>query len=95
MIEYATIIHMPAPKGRPQQEKKGECALYAQVAPDVVARLNAGAAALNISRGAYIDRLVRLMPVDDRSLPPWLAEMADAEQLPLLRRGEEPERAAA
>ena len=94
MIECATIIPMPAPKGRPQQEKKGEAALYAQVAPDVIARLNAGAAALNISRGAYIDRLVRSMPVDERGLPPWLADEADAEQLPL-GRGEEPDRAAA
>jgi hypothetical protein len=94
MIGCVTIMPMPALKGRPRQEKKGEAALYAQVAPDVIARLNAGAAALNISRGAYIDRLVRLMPVDDRSLPPWLAELADAEQLPM-GRGEEPDRAAA
>lgn len=94
MIDSATITCMPPPKGRPQREKKGECGLYAQVATDVVARLNAGAAALNISRAAYIERLVREMPVDERGLPTWLAELADSEQLPL-SDWKEPDRAAA
>ena len=84
---------MPAPKGRKQRAKNGDRPLYAQVDADVIERLNDGAAALNLSRGAYIEVLVRLMPVDERGLPPWLAELADAEQLPLT--GEEPERAAA
>ncbi len=57
--------------------------LYAEVATDVVDLLEAGAVALNVTRAAYIEELVRGMPVDERGLPPWLAAKADAEQLPL------------
>ncbi len=86
------IAVMPAPKGRKQRERNGERALYAQVGSDVVDLLDLGAAALNLSRGAYIERLLRGLPVDERGLPPWLAAEADAEQLPL---GDGEERAAA
>ena len=90
---HAMIEGMAAPKGRPQRARNGERALYAEVAPDIIERLEAGAVALNLSRAAYIERLVREMPVDERGLPPWLAELADAEQLPLMQQ-EEPKRAA-
>ena len=85
---------MGAPKGRKQREQDGERPLFVKVGNDVVDRLDAGARSLNLSRGAYIEHLVRSMPVDERGLPPWLADEADAEQLPL-GHGEEPERAAA
>ena len=71
---------MPARKGRPQRERNGERALYAQVDTDVIERLNAGAIALNVSRAAYIELLVRGMPVDDRGLPLWLVESGIAGQ---------------
>jgi hypothetical protein len=87
------ITGMGAPKGRKQRVKDGERALFANVGGDVIERLDAGAASLNLSRGAYIEHLVRSMPIDERGLPPWVAELADAEQLPLT--GEEPDRAAA
>ena len=64
---------MATPKGRSRRAKNGDSALYAQVGADVIKLLNAGAEALNITRGAYIERLVREMPVDGRGLPRWLA----------------------
>jgi hypothetical protein len=79
---------MGAPKGRRQRDRDGERALFANVGADVIDRLDAGAKTLNLSRGAYIELLVRTMPVDDRGLPPWLADLADAEQLPLDGREE-------
>lgn len=85
---------MGAPKGRKQRERDGARVLFANVGDDVIERLDVGAAELNMSRGAYVERLIREMPVDERGLPPWLAELADAEQLPVNQRGE-PGRAAA
>jgi hypothetical protein len=90
----ANITQMGALKGRRQRTRDGERTLFANVGVDVISVLDAGAAALNLSRGAYIEHLIREMPTDERGLPPWLAERADAEQLPLTTR-EEPERAAA
>lgn len=74
---------MGAPKGRPKRQVNGDRTLYADVGGDVIERLDAGAKALNMTRAAYIERLVREMPVDERGLPPFLAALADAEQLPL------------
>jgi hypothetical protein len=74
---------MGAPKGRRQRDRDGERALFVKVGEDVIERLDAGAAVLNMPRGAYVELLVRRMLVDERGLPPWLAEKADAEQLPL------------
>jgi hypothetical protein len=88
------ITPMGAPKGRRQREQDGERPLFVKVGNDVVDRLDDGARSLNLSRGAYIEHLIRSMPVDERGLPPWLADEVDAEQLPL-GHGEEPERAAA
>jgi hypothetical protein len=85
---------MGAIKGRPKRRVDGDRTLFANVGGDVIERLDAGAVALNISRAAYIERLVREMPVDERGLPAWMAEQADAEQLPLYE-GREPDRAAA
>ena len=90
----AMIGVMGAPKGRKQRDRDGERVLFANVGADVIDVLDAGAAAMNMSRGAYVERLVRGMPVDERGLPPWMAELADTEQLPL-NGGEEPSRAAA
>jgi hypothetical protein len=87
------IGDMAAPKGRPHRLVVGERTLFAKVGGDVIDVLEAGAAATNMTRAAYIERLVRAMPVDERGLPPWLADSVDAEQLPL--SGEEPDRAAA
>lgn len=89
-----TITDVAAPKGRRQRDKDGERALFANVGADVIARLDVGAAALNMSRGAYIEHLVREMPVNERGLPSWLAELANVEQLPL-HEEEEPDRVAA
>ena len=86
---------MGAPKGRPKRQRDGERTLFVNVGADVIERLDAGATALNMSRGAYVELLVRAMPVDERGLPPWLAELADAEQLPLNGREECPHQAAA
>lgn len=85
---------MGAPKGRAKRRVDGDRTLFANVGGDVIDRLDAGAVAINMTRAAYIEHLIRSMPVDQRGLPPWLADEADAEQLPL-GRGEEPERAAA
>lgn len=85
---------MGAPKGRPKRKVDGDRTLFANVGGDVIDRLDDGAAALNMTRAAYLERLVREMPVDERGLPPWMAEVADAEQLPLTAR-EESGRAAA
>jgi hypothetical protein len=85
---------MGAPKGRPKRRVDGDRTLFANVGGDVIERLDAGAAAVNMTRAAYIEHLVRSMPVDERGLPPWLVDEADQGQLPL-GRGEEPERAAA
>jgi hypothetical protein len=90
----ARIPDVGAPKGRPKRQVDGDRTLFANVGGDVIERLDAGAVALNMTRAAYIERLVREMPVDDRGLPLWLAEAADAEQLPLAI-GREPDRAAA
>ncbi len=92
--ECDMIAGMGAPKGRKQRERDGARVLFANVGDDVIDRLDAGAAELNMSRGAYVERLIREMPVDERGLPPWLAELADAEQLPVNpRKG--PDQAAA
>lgn len=84
---------MGAPKGRPKRQRDGDRTLFANVGADVIERLEAGAVALNMTRAAYIERLVREMPVDSRGLPRWLAEIADVEQLSVTR--EEPEPVAA
>lgn len=85
-----------APKGRQQRRQDGDAALYVKVQSSVIERLDAGAAALGIARGAYVDLLVSEMPVDKRGLPAWLADLA-ADQLPLdlNRRKSEPEPDAA
>ena len=88
------ISSMGAPKGRKQRDRDGERVLFANVGADVIERLDAGAAEMNMSRGAYVERLVREMPVDERGLPPWMAELADAERLPVNQR-EGPDQAAA
>lgn len=89
------IAGMAAPKGRPQRERDGEKVLFVRAAADVIERLEAGAVALNMSRAAYVEMLVREMPVDWRGLPSWLADKADADQLPLnLDTGKEPPAAA-
>jgi hypothetical protein len=88
------IDGMGAPKGRPKRLIDGDRTLFANVGGDVIDRLDAGAAAVNMTRAAYIERLVREMPVDEQGLPPWMAEHAAAEQLPLYE-GREPDRAAA
>lgn len=92
--DHAMITRMGAPKGRKQREQDGERPLFVKVGNDVVDRLDAGARLLNLSRGAYIEHLVRSMPVDERDLPFWLVMEVDTAQLPL-GRGEEPDRAAA
>jgi hypothetical protein len=85
---------MAAPRGRQRRRVDGDRTLFANVGGDVIDRLEAGAVAVNMTRAAYLEHLVRSMPVDERGLPPWIAEAFDAGQLPLTW-GEEPERAAA
>ena len=77
---------MAAPKGRPMRKRTGERALYAEVASDIIERLDAGAAVMNVTRAAYIERLVRALPVDERGLPLILADQVNL----LLGVGEEP-----
>jgi hypothetical protein len=87
---------MAAPKGRAWLPAPGEHVVYARVRREVVDVLEAGARALNISRSRYVDWLVSTMPRDERGLPPWLAEIAATEQLPLdMDTGKEPDPAAA
>jgi hypothetical protein len=90
---WAMIDGMGAPKGRGRRATDGERTLFANVGGDVIDRLDAGAAAVNMSRAGYLERLIREMPVDERELPLWLAELVDVEQLPLTQR-EDPKRAA-
>jgi hypothetical protein len=84
---------MGALKGRPKRQRDGDHPLFARVSTDVIDRLDAGAAALHMSRAAYVERLLLEMPVDDEGLPPWLLIWRD-EQLPL-STGKEPAQSAA
>jgi hypothetical protein len=88
VTDHARITGMAAPKGRQMRKRAGERALYADVAVDIIERLDAGAAVMNVTRAAYIERLIRALPVDDRGLPLVLADQA-AEYLPQ-EAGEEP-----
>lgn len=75
---------MAAPKGRKQRERDGEKVLFANVACDIIDRLDVGAAALGWSRAAYIEEFVRRMPVDEYGVPSWVRDEVDDAQL-LLR----------
>ena len=59
---------MAATKGRRMRRRDGERVLFANVGSDVIERLDAGAITTNMSRGAYLEQLIRAMPVDDRGL---------------------------
>jgi hypothetical protein len=74
---------MAAPKGRKMRARDGERVLFANVASDIIERLDAGAAVLGCSRAAYLEEFVRRMPVDEFGLPSWVHDEVDQEQLPL------------
>jgi hypothetical protein len=47
---------------------------------DVLAGLDAGAAALGITRSAYLERVLREVDTDEHGLPAWVrAEIADSQ----------------
>lgn len=90
------IDHMGAPKGRQRREVDADKrAMFMTVGGDVMDRLDAGARAVNLTRAAYLERLVRNMPVDENELPPWMASLVAEGQLPLGSTREEHGRAAA
>jgi hypothetical protein len=95
MYGTGMIDHMGAPKGRQRREVDADKrAMFMNVGGDVMDRLDAGARAVNLTRAAYLERLVRGMPVDENGLPPWMAALVAEGQLPL-NVGKEPDRAAA
>jgi len=90
------IDSMGAPKGRQRRADGSEFkTLFAYVGTDVIDILDIGAKTANLTRAAYLERLVRAMPLDENGLPPWLAELVTEGQLPLGTTREEPARAAA
>jgi hypothetical protein len=90
------ICGMGAPKGRQRRADGGEFkTLFAYVGTDVIDILDVGAKTANLTRAAYLERLVREMPLEENGLPPWLVEAITDGQLPPSTTGEEPGRAAA
>jgi len=80
------MIGMAAPKGRQRSDEPigNTNVLYVRVTDEALAVLDAGAAALGLTRSAYAELFIRRVPVDERGLPSWTRERVDAEQLPLL-----------
>lgn len=72
---------MGAVKGRThrRQGQGGTEILYARIDQDVMAMLDAGAAAAGCSRVAYLQELLSRMPRDERGVPPWLHDLVDSQ----------------
>jgi hypothetical protein len=83
------MVDVAAPKGRTPREQSGPNVLFARISDEAISILEAGAAALGMSRSAYTELFIRRAPLDEHGLPAWAREEFTGEQLELLPRLEE------